>query len=94
MGKFFVCLLILIGCQFWAAYCIEINPEEVYCWYSGMGHGTYAIANWFISLFAEGRLIKASLCTTAYTVWWWISLCFSVVWNIIAVALLLVWCED
>lgn len=94
MGKFLFSVLILIGVQLFAAYCREVDPQVLYSWYAGMAHGTSAIPNWFISLFTEGRLIKAPLCTAAYNVWWWISLCFSVVVNIVAVIILKIWTED
>ena len=45
MGKFLFSVLILIGVQLFAAYCREIDPQELYSWYAGMAHGASAIPN-------------------------------------------------
>jgi hypothetical protein len=54
-----------------------INPDITYSWYSGIWHGLFVIPHWIVSWFSDDIYCKAPNSTTAYGVWWWITLIFS-----------------
>lgn len=54
------------------ALIFDINPTKEYGWFAGCLHGAWIPANWIISFFKEGTLLKAPLHTNAYNTWWWI----------------------
>jgi hypothetical protein len=53
-----------------------IEPYKTYTWYSGIWHGLFVIPHWVVSWFSEGIYCKAPNSTTAYSIWWWITLIF------------------
>lgn len=55
-----------------------INPEKTYSWYSGIWHGIFIIPKWVVSWFSSDIYCKAPNSTTAYSIWWWITLIFSI----------------
>lgn len=55
----------------------NINPEKTYSWYHGIWHGIFIIPNWIVSLFSEHVFVKAPKSTTAYSVFWWIILAWT-----------------
>ena len=55
-----------------------INPEKEYGWFMGNLHGAWSLHNWILSCFNGDILVKAPLHTSAYNIWWWIGLVFSV----------------
>lgn len=61
-----------IGCLV-AEFICNINPAETYSWYSGIWHGIFFAPNLVRSWF-ENSLYKAKYYTTAYNVWWWITI--------------------
>lgn len=66
-----------IGCII-ALFVCHIRPEETYSWYSGIWHALFLVPNWIISLFNSEILYKANHYTTAYNVWWWITISLEV----------------
>ena len=72
-------ILYVFGIPILLAWLLVINPDKEYGWFMGIVHGALAIPNWIISLFSEGWLMKATLFSSAYGVWWWIALCASII---------------
>jgi len=48
----------------------HINPEIESGWLRGLWHGSNFVPNFVLSFF-DGRLLKAPLHSTAYSVFWW-----------------------
>jgi hypothetical protein len=55
----------------------HINEAKTYPWFMGIWHGIFTIPNWILSWFVDGIYCKAPKSTFAYSVWWWISLVFT-----------------
>lgn len=63
----------------------NIHPEIESGWLRGLWHGGNFIQNLVLSIF-DGRLLKAPLHSTAYSVFWWICAISSVfVWLLMIV---------
>lgn len=69
--------IILTFCFLTNVIC-NINPEKSYSWYSGIWHGLFVIPNWIVSWFSSEIYCKAPSSTFAYSVWWWITLIFTI----------------
>lgn len=63
---------------FLIAWIFDINPLKEYGWFMGWLHGAWALFNWVMSLFNDAVFVKAPLHTSAYNVFWWIGLVFTV----------------
>ena len=66
------CVFIGLGCLL-ASWICNIDPNETYSWYSGLWHGIFFIPNLIRSWFGD-TLYKAELYTSAYNVFWWLTL--------------------
>ncbi|MFI3281475.1 MAG: hypothetical protein R3Y44_05840 [Rikenellaceae bacterium] len=55
-----------------AYFTADIDPSRYYGWFHGWWHGMHFTSNWILSLFIEGRLLKAVDYTSWYNIWWWI----------------------
>lgn len=69
-------LLVTIVGMFVAQWICNIDPGTEYVWYSGIWHGLFVVPNFVRGLFDADVLCFATLHTTAYTVWWWITAAF------------------
>lgn len=67
-------LLIGFCVAYFIAGLFPINPSKEYGWFGGGFHGIWAVFNWVRSLFDDTVLLKATLHTSAYNVWWWLGL--------------------
>ena len=56
-----------------AMWLCNIKPDTTYSWYSGIWHGIFFLPNLVRSWFGNA-LYKAEYYTTAYNVWWWITI--------------------
>lgn len=56
----------------------HISLTKTYPWFMGIWHGIFAIPNWILSWFVDDVFCKAPKSTFAYSVWWWISLVFTI----------------
>lgn len=63
-------ILILAICGVSWLLC-DIDIEDEYYWYSGIWHGLFFIPNFIRSLIFDTPY-KADLCTTGYSIWYWI----------------------
>jgi hypothetical protein len=78
MKKITLSLAVGFTIVFAMAYFIYPEPGKQYTgfWYglmTGGFHGALLIPNWIISLFDSTRIIKATDCSTTYTIAWWVS---------------------
>lgn len=64
-------LIILIVCEFFGWLLCDIDPTQVYTWYSGIWHGLFFPVNFIRGLFTDA-LYKAVHYTAAYNVFYWI----------------------
>lgn len=64
-----------------AAWLCDIEPDKTYTWYSGIWQGLFCVPNWIRSFFYDGVLCKANTYTTAYNIWWWIML----IWTLLTI---------
>lgn len=55
----------------------NIDSLTTYTWYSGIWHGLFFVPNLIRSWFDSSVLYKANFCTTAYNVWWWLTVIWS-----------------
>lgn len=49
-----------------------IDPAKEYSWLGGFFHGAWTAGNWILSLFMDDHLIKATIHTSSYNIFWWI----------------------
>lgn len=77
--KFFVRIILWLGLGCLLAWLLSIEPLNEYGWFMGIIHGALAPFNWVISWFNDFWFVKAPLHTTAYNVFWWISLVLTVI---------------
>lgn len=66
--------LIVIGMLILQRWLCNISPYEEYVWYHGIWHALFFLPNWILSWFFDDVLYKAVYHTTAYNVWWWITI--------------------
>lgn len=72
MNRFRGMIALAIGLVI-AYFTADIDPSRCYGWFLGWWHGVHFVSNLILSLFIEGRLLKAVDYTTGYNIWWWIS---------------------
>lgn len=61
----------------------NINPDIESGWLRGVWHGSNFVQNLILSFF-DGRLLKAPLHSTAYSVFWWMcSISSVIVWILV-----------
>ena len=77
--KFFLRLILWLGFGCLAAWLLSIDPFKMYGWFMGIIHGALAPFNWILSWFCDIWFVKAPLHTTAYNVFWWISLVLTII---------------
>ncbi len=85
MNRIIALVVLAIGMVI-AYFTADINPAKEYGWFLGWWHGVHFVSNWILSLFMEGRLLKAVNHTTWYNIWWWIStvgFTASTVWRLV-----------
>ena len=57
-----------------AYFFCHIDPEKIYTWYFGIWHGIFWFPNLIMSLFSDSIYAKAPVCTTGYTVFYFLSI--------------------
>lgn len=69
-------ITIIIGVAYYVAayFFCHIDPEKTYTWYSGIWHGIFWFPNIVMSLFSDSIYAKAPHCTTAYTVFYFVTI--------------------
>lgn len=67
-------------------FLFPISPDKVYGWWGGIWQGLLVIPNLIISIFKSGWHIIAPEHTTAYLVWYWISVIWVAIFGIITIA--------
>ena len=86
----FTVTLIIWVAAFIVAWFYNFQPDYEYSWYWMFFHGWLIIPSWIYSWFIDTKLCKPELYTTAYNVFWWLSVIgvsISVVSNIISFVL-------
>ena len=67
---------ISLGCiivAFIVAWFYNFKPDYEYSWYWIFFHGWLIIPDWIYSWFVDSKACKPELYTSAYNVFWWIS---------------------
>ena len=78
IGSFIFNVGIFLALSILALKICHISFNKNYPWFMGIWHGIFIIPNWILSWFVDGIYCKAPNSTLAYSVWWWISLVFSI----------------
>jgi hypothetical protein len=84
MSIFFIIGTIIFYIGIFLAFCLlttkicYINPDRSYAWYSGIWHGLFILPHWIVSWFSDEIYCKAPNATVAYSIWWWVTLIFSI----------------
>ena len=76
MKKQFIGVFIELALFFFFAWLLSIEPLKEYGWFLGGVHGVLAPFNWVISWFSDTWFVQAPFHTTAYMIFWWISMIF------------------
>lgn len=63
-------------------FLFPISPDKVYGWWGGIWQGLLIVPNLVISIFKSGWHIIAPQHTTAYMVWYWISIIWVIIFGI------------
>ena len=66
--------IVLWVAAFIVAWFYNFQPDYEYSWYWVFLHGWLIIPNWIYSWFIDAKLCKPELYTTAYNIFWWMSL--------------------
>lgn len=66
-------------------FLFPISPDKVYGWWGGIWQGLLVVPNLIISVFKNGWHIIAPQHTTAYMVWYWISIIWVAIYCIITI---------
>ncbi len=75
MNRTILISLCVIAVFYLAAYFLCcISPEETYSWYSGIWHGLFLFPNAIMSLFSDSIYAKAPNGTTAYYVFFYVTI--------------------
>ena len=64
---------------FFIVLLFPIHADETYGWFGGIWQGWFGLCNMIIHLFSPSTLYSAPLCTSGYSICWWI--CF--VWAVL-----------
>lgn len=70
--------IIGFGAAFLLAWLFSIEGGKEYGWFAGIFHGSWAPINWIRDLLFGGIYVKAPLCTSAYSSYWWVFLVLGV----------------
>lgn len=58
---------------FIVAWFYNFQPDYEYSWYWMFFHGWLIIPNWIYSWFIDAKLCRPEMYTTAYNIFWWLS---------------------
>lgn len=69
-----ITLIVAVAYYAVAYFFCSIDPERTYTWYSGIWHGIFWFPNLIMSLFSNSIYAKAPHCTTAYIVFYFVTI--------------------
>ena len=77
MKKGCIAIIVVVFLYYLAAYFFcHINSGVTYTWYSGIWHGIFWFPNLVMSLFSDSIYFKAPLCTTGYSICFYVTIVF------------------